>query len=84
MNKTIKNNTTKKYHYETAESLKQHLMAFLLLYNHQKKLKSLNYQSPYDIILNMYKSKPHLFYDNPYHRILGLNIMVFPATCQVI
>jgi len=40
-NKTIKNATTKTYHYETIDELKRHLMSYLLYCNHQKKLKKL-------------------------------------------
>ena len=51
MNKIIKEHTVKKYHYETIDSLKKHLMAFMNYYNHQKQLKSLTYKSPFDIII---------------------------------
>jgi transposase InsO family protein len=72
-NKLLKNNTTKKYHYESPEQLKHHLMTFLLYYNHQKKLKSLKFISPYDKLIQEYKIKPHLFTINPTHKFMGLN-----------
>jgi transposase-like protein len=74
MNKTIKAHTTKTYHYDTAESLKKHLMAFVMLHNFQKKLKALNFKSPYDTIIEIWKIKPELFRTNPHQKILGLNI----------
>ena len=40
MNKKIKAHTTKLYHYETADSLRKHLMAFMLAYNFQRPLKA--------------------------------------------
>ena len=46
MNKVIKSYTTKKYFYEDIEEFKKHLMSFILFYNHQKKLKSLKYNTP--------------------------------------
>lgn len=74
MNKTIKANTTKKYHYETVESLKKHLMAFLMAYNYQRKLKALKFKSPYDTIIAIWKIKPELFRVNPLQKTAGLNI----------
>jgi len=79
MNKVIKEHTVKRYHYETLESLKHHLMSFLLLYNHQRKLKALKYQTPYDKIIALYqglddKDKTIFFKSNPDHKTLGLNI----------
>ncbi len=73
MNKTIKNNTTKKYHYETTGSLKKHLMAFLLAYNYQRPLKALKFKSPYDTIIAIWKIKPELFRINPLLKTAGLN-----------
>lgn len=73
MNKTIKNYTTKKYHYETPSSLKKHLMAFLMLHNYQRKLKALKFKTPYDKILEIWKIKPELFRTNPLLKNMGLN-----------
>lgn len=73
MNKKIKNHTTKIYHYEDVESLKKHLMAYLLAYNFQRPLKALNYRSPYESVLEWYKNKPNLFRGNPNHKKMGLN-----------
>jgi len=39
-NRIIKNHTTKAYYYETLDELKAHMMAFVLYYNHQRKLKA--------------------------------------------
>jgi IS30 family transposase len=73
-NRKIKDHTTKKYHYDTVESLKKHLMAFLLAYNFQRPLKALKFKSPDDILLETYKQKPHLFLFNPVQKTMGLNI----------
>ena len=72
-NKIIKNHTTKVYHYDNVEQLKHHLMTFLLYYNHQRKLKSLKFISPYDKIVQEFDQKPHLFNINPTHKLMGLN-----------
>jgi transposase InsO family protein len=72
-NKILKQHTTKRYHYENIEELKQHLFAFVLYYNHQRPLKALKYKSPYDILIQYYTSNPELFRINPTHKKLGLN-----------
>ncbi|MBD3799055.1 MAG: transposase, partial [Epsilonproteobacteria bacterium] len=72
-NKTIKNATTKTYHYETTEELKRHLMSYLLYYNHQKKLKALKFKTPYATLLEKFDSNPELFKENPYQKLRGLN-----------
>ena len=41
MNRTLKEATVRKYHYQTHQHLKQHLHAFLNAYNFAKKLKAL-------------------------------------------
>jgi len=72
-NRKIKDHTTKRYHYDTVDSLKKHLMAFLLVYNFQRPLKALKFKSPYDSILEHYKQKPKLFRFNPIQKTMGLN-----------
>ncbi len=67
----IKDHTTKRYYYDTIESLKKYLMAFLLAYNFQRPLKALKFKSPYDI-LEKYKQKPKLFHFNPSQKTVGL------------
>jgi transposase InsO family protein len=73
MNRTLKEATIKKFHYDTTHQLKQHLHDFIMAYNFSKKLKTLNYKTPYDIILQQWKVKPNLFNQNPYHYCMGLN-----------
>lgn len=72
-NKTLKNATVKTYHYDDVMQLKQHLMSYLLVHNYQKKLKALKFQTPYDFLLLSYQNQPHLFKDNPNHKLVGLN-----------
>lgn len=73
MNRIIKNHTTKNYYYDTAEALKKHLMAFLMVYNYQRPLRALKFLSPYDKIIDIWNKKPYLFRINPYHKTTGLN-----------
>ena len=73
MNRTIKEETIKVYFYENLDELKKHLMLWLLMYNHKKKLKSLKYNSPYDIILKEFNENKLNFHRNPFHEKTGLN-----------
>ena len=73
MNKKIKAHTTKLYHYETVESLRKHLMAYIFAYNFQRPLKALKYKSPYDSMIEWHNQKPQLFHHNPTHKNVGLN-----------
>jgi len=79
-NRMIKQYTTKTYHYDSEKQLKEHLMAFVMFYNFKKKLKSLDFKSPYDKILQIYEKEPTLFRSNPHHNIMGLNI-TFSSNC---
>ncbi len=73
MNRTIKDATVKIYFYETNKQLKEHMMAWLLMYNYQKKLKAIDFKSPYDIVLEEYKNNMNNFKENPHHKKAGLN-----------
>lgn len=73
MNRTLKDNTVKKYHYSTFDSLNQHIQDFLRAYNCAKKLKALGYKTPLeylnDLFLNTpirFKRNPFLYYLEPY------------------
>ncbi|MCK5662776.1 MAG: transposase [Thiotrichaceae bacterium] len=74
MNRVIKDHTVKQYHYETIESFKTHLMSFILLYNYQRRLKSLKYKAPYTKMIEIYDETPELFKTNPNHKTAGLNM----------
>lgn len=50
MNRTLKETTVKRYHYRSHEALRQHLYAFLLAYNHARRLKALKGLTPYEYI----------------------------------
>ena len=73
-NRIIKKYTTKAYFYEDLKELKKHMMIFVLYYNHQRKLKSLNYQTPFDMVCKEFEIEPANFNKNPNHMLLGLNI----------
>lgn len=68
MNRTIKDATVKVYFYETRKELQEHLNLWLLQYNFDKQLKSLNYKTPYDIIIEEYEKDKLKFSYNPFHK----------------
>ncbi|MGH8475670.1 MAG: integrase core domain-containing protein [Methylococcales bacterium] len=73
MNKKIKANTVKRFHYNTVEALKEHLYAYILNYNFNLKLRAIGRLTPFEAILDSYQKTPDLFITNPNHLIVGLN-----------
>jgi transposase InsO family protein len=73
MNRTLKDATVKKYHYQTHHHLKLHLQAFLMAYNFAKRLKTLKGLTPYEYICQCWQKDPERFTINPYRHTLGLN-----------
>ncbi len=72
-NRTLKDGTIKKYHYNSVEQLEKHLQEFVIAYNFAKRLKSLRFKNPFEFIIEKFKEKPKLFYKNPFHYCQGLN-----------
>jgi transposase-like protein len=73
INKKIKENTVRKYQYDSVEQLKEHLYFYILDYNFNKKLKALNFHTPYEIIIQKYQQAPQLFHHNPVNKFVGRN-----------
>ena len=73
MNRTIKEATVKRYHYESHQKLKEHLYNFVNAYNFAKRLKTLKGLTSYEYIINIWKKEPERFKVNPIHHTLGLN-----------
>jgi len=72
-NRTIKDATTKTYHYDSIEQFEKHLQEFLLVYNFAKRLKSLKFKTPFEFLTEKFKKNPKVFYQNPIHYSRGLN-----------
>jgi transposase InsO family protein len=73
MNKKIKANTIKRFHYDSVEALKEHLYAYILNYNFNLKLRAIGRKPPFEAILDFYQKTPDIFTINPDHLIVGLN-----------
>ena len=71
MNRTIKDATLKAFHYDSLESLKAHVLAFVTAYNFAKHLKALRWRTPYQAICNAWTNDPSIFKLNPRHLMAG-------------
>ena len=73
MNRTIKDATVKRYHYESHDQLVRHLADFLVAYNFARRLKTLNGLTPYEFVCKRWTTEPQRFRLNPLQQMLGLN-----------
>ena len=73
MNRTIKDATVKRYHYESHDQLRPHLADFVAAYNFARRLKTLRGLTPYEFICKGWTQEPERFRLNPLHQMPGLN-----------
>jgi hypothetical protein len=73
MNRTLKEATVRRYHYDTHRQLEDHLAAFLDAYNFAKRLKTLRGLTPYEAICRAWAEEPERFKLDPIHLTSGLN-----------
>ena len=74
MNRTIKEATVRRFHYDTADQLRSHLADFVTAYNFAKRLKTLKGLTPYEFICKAWTQEPKRFTLNPLQQMPGLNI----------
>jgi transposase len=73
MNRTIKEATVKRFHYDDHDQLRRHLQDFIDAYNFGRRLKTLKGLTPYEFICKRWTSEPDRFIFNPIHQMPGLN-----------
>ena len=73
MNRTIKDATVKRYHYENHNQFRMHLSDFLDAYNYARRLKTLSGLTLYEYICKIWIFEPDQSILNPIHQIPGLN-----------
>jgi transposase-like protein len=73
MNRTLKEATVRRYHYQDHRQLKEHLVAFLDAYNFARRLKTLHGLTPYEAICKVWANEPNRFKLDPIHLTSGLN-----------
>ena len=74
MNRTLKEATVKRYHYETHDQLRTHLGDFVNAYNFARRLKTLKGLTPYEYVCKIWTKEPERFNFDPTHQFPGLNI----------
>lgn len=74
MNRTIKESTVKRFHYDDHAQLQQHLASFMNAYNFARRLKTLKGLTPYEFICKQWNDQPERFRINPCQLMAGLNI----------
>jgi hypothetical protein len=74
MNRTIKEVTVRRFHYDTHDQLQNHLGDFVMAYNFAKRLKTLKGLTPYEYICKTWTNEPRRFTLNPLQQMPGLNI----------
>jgi transposase InsO family protein len=60
MNRTVKEATVRRYHYETHDELRAHLSTFLEAYNFARRLKTLRGLTPFEFISQQWTSERDL------------------------
>jgi transposase InsO family protein len=73
MNRTIKEATVKRYHYDNHRQLETHLADFIDAYNYGRRLKTLKGLTPYEYICKTWTKEPDRFKIDPIHQMPGLN-----------
>jgi transposase InsO family protein len=73
MNRTIKEATVKRYHYDSHQQLEAHLENFVNAYNFARRLKTLRGLTPYEYICKIWAAEPERFRINPHHQMPGPN-----------
>jgi len=73
MNRTIKEATVRRYHYDNHQQFQHHLETFICAYNFARRLKTLRGLTPYEYICKIWQNEPERFRINPHHQRPGLN-----------
>ncbi len=73
MNRTLKEATVRRYHYDSHSQFREHLATFLAAYNFAKRLKTLRGLTPHEYICKCWTEKPDQFRLDPSHHKLGPN-----------
>ena len=71
MNRTVKDATTRTYHYPSLDALRAHVLAFVSAYNFAKHLKALRLRTPFQSICDAWQRAPSSFKIKPRHLIPG-------------
>jgi transposase InsO family protein len=73
MNRTLKEATVRRYHYDSHHQLRQHIQTFLDAYNFAKRLKTLNGLTPFESVCKAWTKEPNRFKYDPVQLSSGLH-----------
>ncbi len=73
MNRTLKDATVKRYHYESHDQLRSHFADFVTACNFARRLKTLKGLTPYEFICKTWTNEPQQFIAGSIHQMPGLN-----------
>ncbi len=73
MNRTIKDATVKRFHYDTHDQLTSHLTTFVCAYNYARRLKTLKSLTPYEAICRAWTIEPGRLNIDLIHQLPGLD-----------
>jgi hypothetical protein len=73
MNRTIKEATVKRFHYDEHGQRRDVSRISYDAYNHARRLKALSGLTPYDFVCKRWTSEPDRFILDPIHQMPGLN-----------
>ena len=73
MNRTIKEATVKRYHYDGHSQFERQHGDFITAYNFARRLKTLKGLTPFEFICKCWTKEPERFRLNPIHQMPGLN-----------
>ena len=73
MNRTIKDATVRRYHYDRPDQLRAHLATFVQASNYARRLKTLKGLTPYEFICKAGTTKPQRFTLSPLNQMPGLS-----------
>lgn len=73
MNRTIKEVTVKRYHYDSHDQLRTHINDIISAYNFARRLKTLRDLMPYEYICSIWTKESERFRLDPIHQMPGLN-----------
>jgi hypothetical protein len=77
MNRTIKEATVQRYHYDDHHQLRRHLDDFVAAYNFGRRLKTLKGLTPYEFICKAWQNEPDRFTPKPAPPNAGTKHLVF-------
>jgi hypothetical protein len=74
MNRTLKEATVRRYHYDSHHQLRQHIQTFLDAYNFAKRLKTLHGLTPFESVCKGWTKESNRFKYDPVQLTSGLHI----------